>query len=351
MVVAFVDDGVDVAVVGTALGGVGGDVGHCVGDFEPAAVNVVDVDGVDDSADAVVDVNEDDFEDVTDAVGLLDEDLVAGKEDVVDDAVSRGEFVFCGNVKDIALFDVVYLQVDGGVVSAGFGVFDIDNVRVRLFAGEWLLSAGARAVVLDGIFGDASLVGAQEGEEFTIFRPPGCAVAGEDFLFVHPVGDAVEVFWSTVTRDLDQLLALAGDAAHKHVVISGEGDGIALGTPGGKLDPGAVVERHKRLGGLGLDVEDEVDGCEGVAPVLLLLDCQEDLFQVRAGLEPCWVVVVPVVEERRLLHERACLCELGRGILGSLAAAHVFHDEVVLPSSSPFKQKTVLAVWTGNPAN
>ncbi|SPQ18559.1 50cf2f86-0da3-487a-90cb-c2436a1416b1 [Thermothielavioides terrestris] len=351
MVAAVVDDQVDVAIMSTPLGWVGGDVLCLVGDLEPTAIDGFDVGVPDLLASARRRVHEDDAHHVADPVRLLDQYMLTGPDDLSDESVVVGEAARNIYREDVSARYVVELQLDDRVMGAGLGVLDHPRLRVRLLARLGLGAAGPREEVLDGKLGNAGLVGAQEGNVAAVFRPPGGTRAGQNLFLVDPVRHAIEHFGAAIPGDLNDVGR--ANLAQVQVVVPGEGHGVAGGTPLGKLDAGFGFVRDQGFGGLGLDIENPVGGIAGMAPVGLDVGRDQDSLEVSARLHLDRVVGLGPVIEGALLHQGPSLGHLLTGCPGRssrVLRADVFHDEEVLPGSPLFQQETILAGRPSNPS-
>lgn len=130
MVIVVVDDVINVIVFRVVIGRVCRDISYCVGNFELVIVDFVDINGVDYLVFVICDVDEDDFKNVVDVVGDFDEDFVVCLENIGDDVVVVWEFIRGFGGKSFCFSYVVVENVDDGIVSVSFGIFDMLGFRV-----------------------------------------------------------------------------------------------------------------------------------------------------------------------------------------------------------------------------
>ncbi|CAH0055364.1 unnamed protein product [Clonostachys solani] len=333
VVVPLVDDGVDVAIVRASLAGVGRDIGHLLGNLKPAAVKGVDIRRSHGARLTSVGIEQHDLDMVAYAVGFLNEGLfVTGPDNAVDDAVVVRELVTRIDAEHLVLGHVVESQLDDWVVRSGLGILDLDLLWEAALVVGSLGAAWPADEELDGILGHSGLVGAEEGDVLAVGGPPGRATARENLFLVDPVRHTVEALDATVCCDLDYFL-LAVKRANVEVVIGrlGKGNGVALGAPGRQHDISVDVLGHKWLDLAACHVENKVGGGIGMSPVVDLVDAEQDLLQVGAGLGLAGHVRAAVVVESGVFHEHA--------------------STVVLARHALLKEQAVFSIGVGDPAD
>ncbi|KAI6757101.1 hypothetical protein HG531_002926 [Fusarium graminearum] len=344
---------VNVSIVITAISGIRRNVRCLVRNLKPTTVDLINIDSVHSLALARSNIDQDDLENVADTVGLLHNGLITGPKEVVDDTVVIRKSTIDVDRKDILLGNVVKQEINDWVVSTCLGILDLLDLGIGFLALFRVGTTRSLDEELNRKLGDASFIGPQEAQVLAILRPPGSTAAAKNLFLIHPVRDTVEILRATILGDLNYVLLII-QASDVQVVILCVGHSVALGTPCGKLDSSIGLSGHERLSLLSFDIKNKIDGAERVAPVFLLVDTEQNLLQIRAGLVPIGCVLVSVMNKEVILHKRSRFGSLDFSINRRpvfLVFADILYNNVWLLTGSNLEQQAILSIRTCNPAD
>ena len=195
MVVAIVDDSVNIAIVWATISRISRYKSCVFRHLKPTTVDCVHVDCSDNLSAASAYVYQDNLEDVAFSIRLPNQDftILASPNYLSDQSILVRVVLFDLDPKYFIFSNVIKSQINDWIGSAGLRILDLSDFGIILFTRCWFLPARSRDKILNGILRYLGFVGAKKCYIVTALRPPSCTIILEDFLLVDPVRHAIEI--------------------------------------------------------------------------------------------------------------------------------------------------------------